>query len=100
MELTRTDQGDQTTITLAGILKQATAPSLRQMTSELQAADRKNVTLDMTSITEIDSSGVAAIVELHKQLKSMGGTLTISGLQGQPRAILNLLRLNKVLSSH
>ena len=98
MELTRTDQGDQTIITLAGVLKEPTAPSLRQMVSELEVAHRKNVTLDMSSVTEVDSSGVSVIVMLYKQLKSMGGTLTIAGLQAQPRAIFNLLRLDKVFS--
>lgn len=98
MELTRTDQGEQTTVTLAGTLKQDTAPSLHQMVRELEAAQRKNVTLDMSAVTDVDSSGVAAIVLLHKEIKRMDGTLRIVGVEGQPRAIFNLLRLDKVLS--
>jgi anti-sigma B factor antagonist len=46
----------------------------------------------------VDSSGVGAIVSLHKEIKSMDGTLRIVGLRDQPRVMFNLLRLDKVLS--
>ncbi|XXF75691.1 STAS domain-containing protein [Myxococcaceae bacterium GXIMD 01537] len=98
MELTRTDTGDKTTLTLAGQLNVNTAPSLRQMVGELEAGQRNSVTLEVSSLTDIDSSGIAAIIALHNQLRRTGGTLDISGLQGQPRAMFKLLRLDTVFS--
>ena len=56
------------------------------------------VVVDLSALRLIDSSGVGAIVSLYKAVHAYGGSLAITGAQGQPLAILRLLRLDRLLS--
>ncbi len=55
------------------------------------------VFLDLKNVSFIDSSGVGAIVFLYKRLKEHGRMLKIVGAHGQPRELLELLRIHKAI---
>ncbi len=63
-------------------------PRLEQL-----AASGKNVTVDMSAVEFIDSSGVGALVFLHKRLIASGQKVIVTGLNGQPLELLTYLRL-------
>lgn len=96
MKYTRKDEGDETTLTIDGTLDAVTAPDLRAVVDELVNERRKSVTLDLSSLRLIDSSGVGVIVSLFKRIRANGGQVKIVGLRDQPRAIFRLLRLDRV----
>lgn len=56
-----------------------------------------NVVLDMSRVTFLDSSGIGAIVFLYKRLLNNQGSLVIDAASGQPRKLLELLRVNKAI---
>jgi len=56
-----------------------------------------NMLLDLSDVTFIDSSGVGAIVFLFKRLASHGKTLVIRGVNGQPRELMELLRVGSAI---
>jgi anti-sigma B factor antagonist len=41
---------------------------------------------------------VGAIVSLYKRVRAKGGKVAVTGLRGQPLAVIKLLRLEKVLA--
>jgi len=96
MKYTRKDEGDETILEIDGTLDAVTAPDLRAVVDELVNQQRKAVTLDLTSLRLIDSSGVGVIVSLFKRMRNNGGQVRIVGLRDQPRAIFRLLRLDRV----
>ena len=53
----------------------------------------------MSAVTFIDSSGVGALVFLYKRLVTQGRDMVLVGLQGQPRDMLRLLRIDKTVST-
>lgn len=53
--------------------------------------------LDLSGVTFIDSSGLAALVGLYKKARETGGHFTISGLQDAVRLILELTGLHAIL---
>lgn len=55
------------------------------------------VFLDLKNVSFIDSSGVGAIVFLYKRLKEKARDLKIVGAHGQPRELLELLRIHKAI---
>ena len=55
------------------------------------------VFLDLQNVSFIDSSGVGAIVFLYKRLKENYRKLRITGAHGQPRELLELLRIHKAI---
>jgi anti-sigma B factor antagonist len=92
----RTDSGEETTLRIEGTLDAATAPDLRTVVDEIVAEQRMSITLELSGLRLIDSSGVGVIVSLFKRVRANGGQVRIQGLRDQPRAIFRLLRLDRV----
>ena len=97
MNFTRTDQGVATTLKIDGSLDAISTPELRASIDALVADKRKNISVDLSALRLIDSSGVGAIVSLYKRARAHGGKVVVTGLRDQPLAIFKLLRLDKVL---
>jgi anti-sigma B factor antagonist len=96
MKYTRTDNGGDTVLAIEGTLDAVTSPELRTLVDDLVNESRKEVTLELSSLRLIDSSGVGVIVSLFKRVRAYGGNVRIVGLRDQPRAIFRLLRLDRV----
>jgi len=92
----RTDSGDETILRIEGTLDAATAPDLRAVVDSIVDEGRLHITLELSSLRLIDSSGVGVIVSLFKRVRANGGQVRIQGLRDQPRAIFRLLRLDRV----
>lgn len=88
--------GDETILAIEGTLDALTAPELRTVVDQLVNERRQSVTLELSSLRLIDSSGVGVIVSLFKRIRANGGQVKIVGLRDQPRAIFRLLRLDRV----
>jgi anti-sigma B factor antagonist len=98
MTFSRTDNGAETVLRIEGVLDAVTAPEIRPTIDALIAEKRQAISVDLTALRLIDSSGVGAIVSLFKRAKAYGGNVTVSGLKDQPLAIFRLLRLDRVFS--
>lgn len=96
MGTTRTDSGDETQLTIDGTLDAVTAPELRPTLDALVAEGRKRITVDLSGLRLIDSSGVGVLVSLFKRVRATGGEVMLVGLRDQPLAIFKLLRLDRV----
>lgn len=92
----RSDHGDETVLRIEGVLDAVTAPDVRPTIEALVSERRKSITVDLSSLRLIDSSGVGVIVSLFKRCKAFGGTVRVSGLKDQPLSIFRLLRLDRV----
>lgn len=69
-------------------------PVLEDVVDEKQA---ENVSLDLSDVSFLDSSGIGAIVFLYKRLKTTGRNLELTGVRGQPRELMELLRIHKAI---
>ena len=96
MGTTRTDDGEETRLTIDGTLDAVTAPELRPTLDALVAEGRKQITIDLSALRLIDSSGVGVLVSLFKRIRAGGGDVRLMGLRDQPLAIFKLLRLDRV----
>jgi anti-sigma B factor antagonist len=99
MTFSRSDQGEETILRIEGALDAVSTPEIRPMIDALVAEQRPSVTVDLSSLRLIDSSGVGAIVSLYKRMRAQGGQVTVKGLRDQPLAIFRLLRLDRVFTS-
>ncbi|WP_428261897.1 STAS domain-containing protein [Haliangium sp.] len=97
-QFNRLDVGDETTLQISGKLDVLTAPEMAPLIEELVTEQRRKVTVDLSGLDLIDSSGVAAIVGLYKRVRASGGQVTVSGARDQPLAIFKLLRMDKVFN--
>ena len=95
-DFSRTDDGDASVLRIEGVLDATTVPNLRRTIEALVKEQRRSITVDLSALRHIDSSGVGVVVSLYKRCGAYGGTVRVAGLKDQPLSIFRLLRLDKV----
>jgi len=65
------------TILLEGELDPHTAPLLEQALNDLTSRGSRDVTLDLSGLEFMDSSGLRVIISAHKDFEAAGATLTL-----------------------
>ena len=60
----------------------------------------KNVFVDLSGVTYIDSSGVASLVEAFQRAKGQGSTFALVAVNPAALRVLQLARLDKVFVIH
>jgi anti-sigma B factor antagonist len=98
MNFSRQDDGETTVLRISGSLDALSTPELRPTIDALVAEKRPAITVDLSELRLIDSSGVGAIVSLYKRMKALGTRVEVVGLKDQPLAIFRLLRLDRIFS--
>ncbi len=93
-----TKTNNETKLTIRGSLDINTAPALGEEIDKIVANKPGKVSVDLSTLDLIDSSGVAALVKLYKGVRGVGGAVSIVGARDQPLAIFKLLRMDKVFN--
>ena len=87
---------DETTLTIRGSLDINSAPALNDEIDKIVPTRPPKMLVDLAMLDLIDSSGVAALVKLYKEIRKSGGIFKITGARDQPLAIFRLLRMDKI----
>ena len=96
LEITETHHADGVTLRLCGRISIESSPALRNhLLTVLEKQSTQKVTIDLTSVSYVDSSGMATFIEGLKIARTRQSVLCLSGLQGR---LLNLFRATGVLS--
>jgi anti-sigma B factor antagonist len=89
------EDGDRTILRLRGELDALSCPDVRPVLDSVVEQGRLAVTVDLSELRLIDSSGVGAIVSLYKRVRAKGGNVRFVGVTAQPLVIFKLLRLDQ-----
>jgi len=57
-----------------------------------------NLTLDLSGLDYVDSSGLGVLISIHKRCLQKGGKMTITGLRGMVEELFKLTRLDLVFN--
>jgi anti-sigma B factor antagonist len=88
-------------LTAEGEIDIASAPRLRdQLLAALGLEPALPVTLDMAGVTFLDSTGLAALVEVHRLAGEGGRRLCLLSPRRSVRRILHLTQLDALLEVH
>lgn len=68
------------------------AASLRTLTEQKPA----RLVVDLSRVTYIDSSGLAALIEAMQNVEAYGGKFVLAGVQENVRPIFEIARLDQV----
>jgi anti-anti-sigma factor len=90
--------GQPAHLQLTGVLDIETAEQLRAQTRPLLEAGVAHFVLDMGDLEYLDSSGLAALVALQREVKPVGGSIRFQRLQPAVRGIIQLTRLDRIFT--
>lgn len=90
--------GTHVVVTLSGKVYAHDAGIIRdELLAEIEKGN-VNVSMDLTSVSYIDSTGLGVLVTVHKRTHEQGGKLVLTGITGMVAEILKRTRLNKVFT--
>jgi anti-sigma B factor antagonist len=96
MEYCTSSHADTVQLSISGELDALTVTDLRPELDKIATDGGTRVVVDLTALRLIDSSGVGALVSLFKRVRAHGRQFEITGIQGQPLSIFQVLRLDRV----
>lgn len=88
-------EGDAAVLHVRGELDALSCPELRAVLDGIVKEGSRSVTVDLSNLRLIDSSGVGALVSLYKRIRANGGEVRFVGVTAQPLVIFKLLRLDR-----
>ncbi|SDL42484.1 STAS domain-containing protein [Tessaracoccus oleiagri] len=100
MNLSTAVQEHYAVISIEGRFTAAVAPRLREEANDLVAEGRKNIVVDLSAATFIDSSGLGALIGALKTARVAGGDLRIAAAPEHVLSVLRLTNLDRVLRNH
>ncbi len=84
-------------LALHGQLDAQSATALKSEVLALADAHVLKIVVDLADLNLVDSTGVGVLISLFKRTRSALGHVYFAGVQGQPREIFRLLRLDRAL---
>jgi anti-sigma B factor antagonist len=85
-------------VKLRGVLDVETADLFREQTQRLIEDGAIHFTLALDELEYLDSSGLGALVALHRAVKPRGGSVTLTNLQPTVKGVIELTRLDRVFA--
>ncbi len=82
-------------VKIVGTIDVYTASTVGQTIQSLIAEGARDVVLDLTSVTRVDSSGLGTLVGNAKSIASTGGAIWLVGLDSRASKMLTVTRLAK-----
>jgi anti-sigma B factor antagonist len=90
--------GRATILDLNGVLKLGEAEeAFRNQIQQLMDAGSTNIAVNMAGVTDLDSSGIGALVRSFTLLKRAGGKCTLFAANKRVLMLLKMVRLDAVL---
>jgi anti-sigma B factor antagonist len=100
LTLATREAGDRTIVSVGGEIDVYTAPRLRDTITELVAAGRYDLVIDMTGVEFLDSTGLGVLVGGLKKVRAQDGSLELVCNQERLLKIFRITGLAKVFVIH
>ena len=82
--------GDRIIVRLSGELDHFCAQSVRrELDALLRDESIRCLILDFSTLTFMDSSGIAVVLRAHRRMAALGGSLIVTGVPAQARKVFD-----------
>jgi anti-anti-sigma factor len=95
--VTVSQRGDHAIVEVRGELDAATGPTLSDAVSVLTRDGLADVVIDLDEVTFVDSRGVSALLEAHREATEQDMTLRVVNLQPAVARLFRITGLDAVL---
>ena len=94
LKITHRDENGVDVLVLDGrIVAGEETGALREIVKSLLSQGKKNMVLDLSGVTMIDSTGLGALVTAHSSAKSGGTSLRLCNLGSRSKHLLQITKL-------
>ena len=83
-------------VAIHGRITIATSGEMRRMLSDALRAKPANVSVDLSDVSYIDTSGLATLVEAVRIARQQGTRLILGGIHDQPRYLFEIAHLDRL----
>lgn len=100
MDITFTITKEILIVSLKGELDHHTAKEVKSLIEEvIKNRSIKNLVLDFTNLTFMDSSGIGVVIGRYKLIRSIGGHIAIAGATRNVSKLLTMSGINKIIET-
>lgn len=92
--------GSSATVRLDGSMYVEDSAIIREQLIGLLDEGLVNLTVDLSGLDYVDSSGLGVLISIHKRCLQKGGRMTVTGLKGMVEELFKLTRLDLVFNVH
>src|SRR6476661_1061253 len=68
--------------------------------SDLVASGKRDIVIDLTPVTYVDSATIGCLMDLYRQVRAAGGQLKLSGVQKRVETMLTLTGTQNFVEIH
>ncbi len=73
-----------------------TSPSVKKAFDKLISSKTPKIIVSLSKVTYVDSSGLATLVEILKNMRSYGGRLRLSDMSSKIKSLFEITKLEKL----
>ena len=70
---------------------------LRELDRQIDQALPLRLTVDLSGVSFMDSSGIAVLLRAYRRMGELGGSMVVTGIPPQPEKVLRAAGLDKIL---
>lgn len=98
MAVAYTTHNRMLTISLSGDIDHHRVKGLvRELEQEIDEVLPRQLMVDCSGITFMDSSGIAVLLRLWQRMEELGGTIHVTGLPDQPARVLRAAGIQRLI---
>jgi anti-sigma B factor antagonist len=88
--------GVASTVSIQGRITIANSGEMRRNLLNALRSKPKQLTVDLSAVSFLDSSGIATLFEAVRIARQQGTEFVLTGVQGQPRELFNAAQLTRL----
>jgi len=92
------DSPDEAILDVSGEVDMNTSDELREILMDAAEQDMEKVTVDLSGVDFMDSSGIATLVDGLQTMKKNGGQLVLRNLNENVRSVFEIANLTDVFT--
>lgn len=96
MKIKEEKRNDIVVCILEGEVNINNSPELRKAFDDIIKRNDKKVVMNFSSVSYIDSSGLATLIEMFQRLKKIGGHMRLSNMDQKIRNVFEITKLHKL----
>ncbi len=73
-----------------------TSPAMKKSFDKILSARTPKIIINLTSVNYVDSSGLATLVEILKNMRAYGGKLKLTNLSSKVKNLFEITKLEKL----